>query len=318
MSASSLSVVHTRVFALTPAGGNPCPVVFGGDGLTAGQMQGLAARFGQETAFVLPPMLPGADARLRYFVPRHEMEMCLHATVGAVTILVRRPTLLGRRLSPSGGATIETPLGPVDVAWRSLGDDLPVTVEQFPPAFHTDDPAPAEVARALAIPEVAIDLGVGPVQSVSTARPKLMVPLVDEATLDGLQPDFERLWGLCDRYGTTGFYPFTLGPERTAATEPVVAARQFPNRAGYNEDAATGVAACALGAYLTRHVIFGRVADGWHAYRVLQGQALGCPSAIDTACLVEGGEIARTRVTGQARIVGYEVILGDDPEVPCP
>ncbi|HEX6779941.1 MAG TPA: PhzF family phenazine biosynthesis protein [Ktedonobacterales bacterium] len=76
MASIMVPVVYTRVFGATPKGGNPCPVVGDADALTTEQMQGLAAQFGVETAFVLAPQHVGADLRLRYFVPLYEMEMC--------------------------------------------------------------------------------------------------------------------------------------------------------------------------------------------------------------------------------------------------
>jgi predicted PhzF superfamily epimerase YddE/YHI9 len=43
----------------------------------------------------------------------------------------------------------------------------------------------------------------------------------------------------CDRYQTTGFYPFTLMRQ---SSEFDIEVRQFPKKAGYNEDPATCVA----------------------------------------------------------------------------
>jgi trans-2,3-dihydro-3-hydroxyanthranilate isomerase len=68
------SVVWTTVFAAGPMGGNPCPVVIDAAGLTTEQMQDQTRQFGVETVFVLPAT-GDAAARLRYFVPLHEMEM---------------------------------------------------------------------------------------------------------------------------------------------------------------------------------------------------------------------------------------------------
>lgn len=96
--------------------------------------------------------------RLRYFVPRHEMEMCVHATVAAVV-------LLGRGGALPEAATIETPLGKRTARW---------------------------------------DAAAGPVQSVSTAHPKLMIPLADEHALDASALDAEAAWALCDRLDVTG------------------------------------------------------------------------------------------------------------------
>lgn len=97
-----------------------------------------------------------------------------------------------------------------------------------------------------------------------------MVPLRDHTVLDGVHPDFERLWALCDEYETTGLYPFTVRPR---SGELDVEARQFPKRAGYPEDPATGVAACALRAYLARYAV--REDDGTGRVRYRMESELG-------------------------------------------
>src|ERR1035438_7307907 len=56
-----IDVVHTRVFAALPGGGNPCPVVKNADRLTDAQMQSLAKRWGLDTAFILRPRSADAD-----------------------------------------------------------------------------------------------------------------------------------------------------------------------------------------------------------------------------------------------------------------
>lgn len=296
-----IPVVHTTVFAAAPGGGNPCPVCFDPDGLlTTAQMQELAARFGHETAFVLKPSQPGADLRLRYFVPNHEMEMCIHATVGTITVLVEQGSVTA---SP---VRIETPLGIIGAEWNRDEEDgvIAVMVEQFPPTFFEGAPDASEIAAALGIPHDALDSVALPIQAVSTARPKLMVPLRDYGVLDALQPDFEKLWEICERYRNTGFYAFTLA---TRQPDFEVDARQFPLRAGYYEDPATGVAACALAAYLTRYSEDKN--EGWNGYRVAQGFAMGRPSTIRAEAFVGNGAITATRVGGNALILGEEIIF---------
>lgn len=64
-------------------------------------------------------------------------------------------------------------------------------------------------------------------------------------------------------------------------------------RAGYDEDPATGVAACALGACLARD----RLA-GWHRVRIARGRAMGRSSIIDAEAHVESGAVTATRVGG--------------------
>ncbi|MEZ2737170.1 PhzF family phenazine biosynthesis protein, partial [Aneurinibacillus aneurinilyticus] len=79
-----------------------------------------------------------------------------------------------------------------------------------------------------------------------------------------------------------------------------VQARQFPKRAGYNEDPATGVAASALGAYLTENKVFYPLKDGWNSYKIIQGIAMGRPSIIKSETFIQENKIIRTRVKGNA------------------
>jgi Phenazine biosynthesis-like protein len=70
----------------------------------------------------------------------------------------------------------------------------------------------------------------------------------------------------CDRYQTTGFYFFTLMRQ---SSEFDIEARQYPKRAGYNEDPATGIAACALGVYLT-YYSRQKQKERWYEYLIGQ------------------------------------------------
>lgn len=293
-------VVHTCVFEAEASGGNPAPVVLNATHLFEEQMQQIAASFEAETVFILDPVQQMADVRLRFFVPNHEMEMCVHDTIGAVTVLVERKLLVK---SP---VRIETLSGTISVEWTHGEGGIDIAVEQFAPTFSPINPSLEEVAAALRISPTVVRLDWGPLQSVSTARAKLMIPLEDSQLLDSLQPDFEALWQMCDTYETTGFYPFTLNTQSRALQ---VEARQFPRRAGYNEDPATGTAACALGAYLTTHHVLQNEFEGWHTYRIGQGYAMGHPGRIIAETFVERGKITRARVKGKASIKGEETLM---------
>ncbi|WP_051160369.1 PhzF family phenazine biosynthesis protein [Patulibacter americanus] len=272
-------VVHCVAFASSPEGGNPCPVVLDADGLSGEQMQALAAELGHETAFVLTPTDDG-DARLRFFVPRHEMEMCVHASAASAVVLARA----GR-----APRTIETPLG-----LRRVEVDRSATsamVEQSVPTFGPVVADPSAVLEALGADADAV---VGPVRAASTARAKLLVPLRDEAALDRLRPDPPRLWRLCDELGVTGFYPYTR-----AARDADAAARQFPRDAGYDEDPATGLAACALGAHLSS----GAPTGGRSTWTIAQGRAMGRPSRMTVETRDDGERVLATRVGGPVTVL---------------
>jgi trans-2,3-dihydro-3-hydroxyanthranilate isomerase len=266
-------IVQTVVFAEREGGGNPCPVVLDADDWPTSRMQAAAASFGHETAFVLDDGAGGV--RLRYFVPRHEMEMCVHATIAAAVVLVRRGREIRSVLTPLGRLGVE-----VDAAAGTA------VVDQFPPTFGAPVEDAAALLAALGVPADAV---AGPVQAVSVSRAKAMIPLVDEGLVDGLAPGIPALWDACRELSVTGAYPF-------ARTRGGFAARQFPVDAGYPEDPATGVAACALGAYLSQGA-----ADGWHRYEIAQGRAMGRPSLIFAEALVEGGTVTATRVGGAMR-----------------
>lgn len=79
-------VHNLRVFTSSDGatGGNPVPVWLDADALSSAEMQEHAKRSGHESVFVLKPSSSTHQLRMRYFVPNHEMEMCGHATWGAV------------------------------------------------------------------------------------------------------------------------------------------------------------------------------------------------------------------------------------------
>ena len=270
-------IVQTVVFGERSDGGNPCPVVLDADDLSSEDMQRLAADLGHETAFVLEPR-EGGDLRLRYFVPRHEMEMCVHATVATVVLLAREGRAAG---------VVETPLG----ARRATVDPAAgrAMIEQSEPTFGPVLDDASQVLEALGTDALA-----GPVRAASTARAKLLVPLTSETALDALQPDHRALWSLCDALDVTGFYPYTREARGADA-----AARQFPRDAGYDEDPATGVAACALGAHLTTQA----GSDGWNTWTIAQGRAMGRPSIITAESRHVGHAVTATRVGGAMRVL---------------
>jgi PhzF family phenazine biosynthesis protein len=87
---------------------------------------------------------------LRYFVPRHEMRMCVHATIAAVTALISSGVLA------AGRTTISTASGEHHVTWDRDGGPPEVTVAQLEPRFGPPAPVHAELAAALGLPSGSI------------------------------------------------------------------------------------------------------------------------------------------------------------------
>ncbi len=288
---SMVHVWNTVVFADGERGGNPCPVVLDASRLTPEQMQAIAKHFGHECGFVVSAV-DAAMPSFRFFVPEHEMSMCVHATVALVALLRRSRRLQG----PT--ATVSTSVGSLQVEIDGPDERPRVSVQQLPPTFSTvRETSVPDVCAVLRIRLDAMDEQL-PVQSVSVSRPKLIVPLQNVGILDHLTPDFEAVRELCAAYETTGLYPFAVEGKNLAA-------RQFPANSGYVEDAATGVAAGALAAYAARYVP-GFSQDQW--ITIHQGQAMGKASVIEARTATVAGGAVAVVVRGDAQLLDEESI----------
>lgn len=258
-----------NVFPAARNGGNPAPIVAHADGMTSADMQAVAHAYGHECGFVCsPPANSGCDFAFHFWVPNHEMDMCGHATVGAVWLLDK----LG--LLPQDQLSIWTLSGRVEA--RVSRDEAHMV--------HVEITQPQGLVETLLAPDIEADilsvLGISsnelaplPIQNASTSRIKTLIPLKNVAVLDSLKPDFRRMKQLCERIGSTGLYPYAASDLDARQFD----ARQFPKSSGYPEDAATGIAAAALAFGLLEH---GLVSADDRTVRIRQGRAMGRPSEI--------------------------------------
>jgi PhzF family phenazine biosynthesis protein len=257
------------VFAAGPRGGNPAPIVADASGMSDADMRDVARSYGHESGFVLPaPTASGCDFAFRCWAPNHEMEMCGHATVGAVWLLRQLDRL------PRDQVAIWTRSGRVDARVDGQARHARVEITQ-PQGEVTKLPEGGDMDA-----EILSVLGITPselaplaIQNAWTSRVKTLVPLKSAAVLDRLRPDFQRIEKVCERIGSTGLYPYALADVEARVFD----ARQFPKSSGYPEDAATGIAAAAL--------VFGLLENGVieaddRPIRVRQGRAMGRPSEI--------------------------------------
>jgi PhzF family phenazine biosynthesis protein len=260
-------VALLNVFTFEGKGGNPCPIVADAGRLAPADMQDLARRFGVEAGFVLPSESGDYDFTFRFWVPRHEMEMCGHAAIGALWQLAEHGRL------PADMVRVETRSGPVTgfISYSDHGERL---VEITQPAGRVASLTPQQEKDVLAVlglePDDLLDL---PLQNGVTSRVKTLIPIREVERLHALRAGMPAIEALCRRIGSTGLYPYAVLDQGARIFE----ARQFPRSSGYPEDAATGIAASALAFGLLRNGLVG--ADD-RTIRVFQGRAMGRLSEI--------------------------------------
>ncbi|NWJ48916.1 MAG: PhzF family phenazine biosynthesis protein [Chloroflexi bacterium] len=280
------------VFTRIPGNGNPACVILEAATLSEKRMRQIAVETATECAFVLPPTRNDATLRLRYFSPSGEMNLCGHATIGALWILAEEGKLKGE-------CFVETQAG-VLYARAEIRADQPsrITLQQPNPTFEDAFFSPDAVAVAIGLEARQI---VGRIVSASAGRPKLLIPLPDYKTLDSCERNDKALEELCKANGLTGLYPYTCQARNPGVD---LEARQFPYGVGFVEDPVTGVAMAALGGYL---VSSGLIRQRTHLV-IEQGHALGCPGRAEVDIGIEQGKISRVLITGEAVRVGKSEI----------
>lgn len=277
-------VFMVRSFPIAENGGNPAPTVLDANDMSAEDMRKVATHFGHECGFVLPPsQSDDTDFRFRFFVPHHEMEMCGHATIGALWVLREQNRIKGGRVA------IETMAGQVNATVPAEGQ---ISVSQ--PVAEITEVDPAYIGDVLAVLGLKpSDLARSNMFNACTSRIKTMVALKDISTLHSLTPDFKAMAALCDKIGSTGLYPFAPGGEPF-----LFHTRQFPRSSGFPEDAATGIAAAALSFSLLRW----NMASPADTLTIRQGEAMGRASEIGINFQAEENELVGCRISGVCAI----------------
>src|ERR1700736_1266627 len=274
------------VFTNTRFEGNPLAVITDGDGLSAGAMLAVAREMNlSETVFVQKPTEDQALARLRIFTTKEELKLAGHPVIGTWFLLAE----LGVVPAQDGGVHIlqETGAGvlPVEIRFKD-GRPQRVTMTQKEAAFRPAKIKTKALAAALGISPKDFDPNLEP-EYVSTGIFNLMVPFRNRAALGKLAMNMIELRKLLGKNGTIA-YCFASGGNGKAFSRGMLPWELY-------EDAATGSAAGALGAYLIRH---GKLAAG-HTLSILQGKEMGRPSHIEVEVTQDAKKLV-PRVSGAA------------------
>jgi trans-2,3-dihydro-3-hydroxyanthranilate isomerase len=274
------------VFTNTRFEGNPLAVITDGDGLSDPAMQAIAREMNlSETVFVQKPTEDEALARLRIFTTREELRLAGHPVIGTWFLLAE----LGVVPAQEGGVHVlqQTKAGvlPVEIRFKD-GRPQRVTMTQKEASFRPAKLPAKTLASALGVSPKDLDSNLEP-EYVSTGIFNLMVPFRNRAALAKIAVNMIELRKVLGKNGTMA-YCFASGGNGKAFSRGMLPWDPY-------EDAATGSAAGALGAYLIRH---GRLAPG-HTLTVRQGEEMARPSHIEVE-VTQSGRNLIPRVSGAA------------------
>ncbi|MEA2124647.1 MAG: hypothetical protein QOI80_1429 [Solirubrobacteraceae bacterium] len=256
-------ILRLAAFTDTPDGGNPAGVVLDAAGLSAAEMQAIAAEVGySETAFV-------DGHAIRYFSPAAEVPFCGHATIATGVAL------------GDGDYTFATQSGPVAVEVA----DGAATLTSVEPRVLDPEPGDVEdVLGALGWSEADLDPALPPRVGFAGAF-HLILGIADRTRLASLDYDFDRLRErMVERDWITVALMHRSGPDTFDA-------RNAFAFGGVVEDPATGAAAAAFGGYLRALGLVAPPAE----ITIRQGDDMGRPSLLTVQIPAAGGIGVRGR-----------------------
>jgi trans-2,3-dihydro-3-hydroxyanthranilate isomerase len=274
------------VFTTTRFEGNPLAVITDGDGLSDDAMLAVAREMNlSETVFVQKPTEDQALARLRIFTTREELKLAGHPVIGTWFLLAE----LGVVPAQEGGVHVLQQTGagvlPVEIRFKD-GRPQRVTMTQKDAAFRPAKLNKKALASALGLSPKDFDPKLEP-EYVSTGIFNLMVPLRNRAALAKIAMNMVELRKLLGKNATMA-YCFAGSDNGRAFSRGMLPWELY-------EDAATGSAAGALGAYLVKHA---RLSPA-HTLNILQGEEMGRPSRIEVEVTQNGKKLV-PRVSGAA------------------
>jgi trans-2,3-dihydro-3-hydroxyanthranilate isomerase len=271
------------VFTERALAGNALAVFSGAEDLDGTVLQALAREMNlSESAFVLPPTLGGADARIRIFTPTMELPFAGHPTLGSAFVLgegTAQDPFEVRLQTERGISTVR--LSAADGASRFGWMTQPLP--HIRAYEHTS--------------ELLAALGVGasssPVELYDNGPHYVLVELARPEAVAALSPDMTRLAAL----GSIAVSVFARQAEGWKV-------RVFAPGEGISEDPATGAAAGPLALHLARHA---RIRFGDRVL-ITQGAEVGRPSTLHARVTGSAERLELVEVGGNAVVIGGGVI----------
>jgi trans-2,3-dihydro-3-hydroxyanthranilate isomerase len=280
--------VQIDVFTSQRLQGNPLAVFPDARGLSEVQMQAIARETNlQETTFVFPrdPAIERTQGiAVRIFIPEQEIPFGGHPTLGTASVL-------RNRLEPAPDRIVlDLKVGRIPVAFtRDATGNAFGDMHQVEPVFgRVHDRATVAGIIGISPGDISDD---GPLQTVSTGLPYVIVPLKRLETLRALRPDLQRERAYFEHEPElTSFYYITRETEDSAVG--LRSRAIFPGA----EDPATGSAAGCTAAWMVRY----GVAGSGRTVHIEQGVEIQRPSHLFVRAERAGERIQNVVVGGNA------------------
>lgn len=238
-----VKVYYYEAFSNTPQKGNPAGVVFDADDLSEEEMQMIAGKIGfNETAFVMKSET--ADYRIRFFTPRHEMNLCGHGTVSAIFGLMEQS-----EVPTTKDLSVETLAGVIQVNYNAELKE--VQMSQTPAQFIDFNGDVNLLASSIGITLEDIDEKY-PIVYGNTGIWTLILPIKRIETFLRMLPKNKQFPEVLTQIPTASIHPICLETYNKTCD---MHGRHFSSpHSGTVEDPVTGTASGVMGAYYITYI----------------------------------------------------------------
>lgn len=251
LSCFCISNINSSMEKTEPSSGNPAGLIEEFEGNT-NEMQELATQLNLPVTVFIQDQIQ--TPLLRFFYPTCEMPLCIHGSLGAGYLLLKRYQQQSITAVTKNGQSLRLTNKNNDVFLEvNRGQILPISPD-------------LDVINQLLGLKINIVLDKNlPLCVATIGSPKLLIPLKQFDSLAALKPNFYFIKKWSIENGINGLYVYSADVNNK---DYDFVARGFNPKGGKNEDAATGVAAGALYEALQTN------------FNILQGEFMSQPSCI--------------------------------------
>lgn len=262
-----MKLYQIDAFAKEKYQGNPAGVALLEKEISEVEMQKIATELNlSETVFIKSSDKSEFDYQFRFFTPTDEVDMCGHATISGIHVL------LENELLETENPVILTKAGLIDIKIVKEKETNKIFIKQPEGINESVYEDYVELSSIMGLKPSDIEI---PEKSLkptkySTGLFDLLIPVKNEETLDKIKIDKSRLIEFSKKLDIVGFHVYTfLDPNE-------ISCRNFAPLYGIDEEAATGTSNGALISLLKEN----KLVDSSRKIIITQGKIMNRESEI--------------------------------------